>query len=187
MEHEKRVDIVTFMAPVTEHSVSHLIDLTYTALREGSTELHLYISSGGGKLHAAFTAYNYIRSLPATTVTHNIGSVEAAALMLYLACDKRAASPNSRFLPRSLDWTFTHDVVRLGELGEAYEALRFDAKWYADVFRERTGGDFDIDACLEGRTRVLGAEEGLAAGIVTEPDFSAPQVPETAKLWMIHN
>ena len=47
---QKRIDIISFMAPVNDSTVSRLIDIAYTAHAEGSNQIHLYVSSTGGKL-----------------------------------------------------------------------------------------------------------------------------------------
>lgn len=188
MENEpKRMDIIVFMAPVNEHTISHLIDLIYTADGEGSAHIFLHLSSIGGKLHSAFTAYNYLRSLNVPFHTHNTGNIEGAALMLYLASDHRSVSPNSRFVLTNLDWRFGHDYVRFGELHEAYQSLKHDIKCYSDIFNERTNRSLDVEGCLTGAARVLDPEESLKAGIVTDPVIASPSVPELAKLWLIHS
>lgn len=186
MEAEKRIDVISFMAPINDNTISRLVDLTYTAHAEGSSEIHLYISSVGGKLHPAFTAYDFFRSLRIPVCTHNVGLVESAALMLYLASDRRCVSPNSKFLFYNFEWTFYRDHIRFPEIIEAYESLKFDADHYTQIFNDRTHGSFDIRSCLTGPARVLGPEEAIKAGIVTIPEIAAPSIPELAKLWSIH-
>ena len=182
----KRVDIISFMAPVNDNTVSRLIDLIYNAHAEGSSEVHLYLSSVGGKLHAAFAAYDFFRSLRLPFFTHNVGSIEAAAVLLYLASDCRAASPNAKFLFYNFEWTFYRDHIRFPEIIEAYESLKFDTERYAGIFGERTNGSFDIRGCLTGPAKVLNPTDALKAGLVTEPEITAPAIPELAKLWSIH-
>lgn len=187
MDVEHRIDIISFMAPINDSSVSRLIDLTYTAHTEGSSAVHLYLSSSGGKLHPAFTAYHFFRSLRLPFYTHNIGCIETPAALLYLASDHRSASPNSKFLFYSFEWTFYRDHIRFPEIAEAYQALKFDADSYVDIFNNRTNKSFDMMGCLTGPPVVMGPRDALAAGIVTETDIAAPKVPELAKLWSIHN
>ena len=175
------------MAPINDNTVSRLIDLTYTAHAEGSSEVHLYLSSIGGKLHPAFTAYDFFRSLRLPFYTHNVGSIETAALLLYLASDCRSASPHSKFLFYSFEWTFYRDHIRYPEIIEAYESLKFDSETFAKIFNDRTNRSFNIDSCLNGPAQVLEPAAALQAGIVTEPDITAPAIPELAKLWSIHN
>lgn len=187
MDAERRIDIISFMAPINDSTVGRLIDLTYTAHSEGSSEIHLYLSSTGGKIHAAFTAYHFLRALRIPFLTHNIGSLETAAILPYLASDTRSASPNAKFLVYNLEWTFYRDHIRYPEIIEACASLKFDTDNYAAIFNKRTNGTFDIRSPLTGPAQALDCQDALAAGIVTEPRIAAPGIPELAKLWSIHN
>ncbi|MCD8139948.1 MAG: ATP-dependent Clp protease proteolytic subunit [Planctomycetaceae bacterium] len=186
MEVEHRIDIISFMAPINDASISRLIDLTYTAHAEGSSQVHLYISSVGGKLHPAITAYHFFRSLRLPFFTHNIGSIETPAALLYLASDNRSASPNAKFFFYTFEWTFYRDHIRFPEITEAYESLKFDIESYVDIFNERTNRTFDMKCCLLGPPCIMGPNEALQAGILTDERIVAPEVPELAKLWSIH-
>lgn len=187
MEAEKRIDIINFMAPMNDSTVGRLIDLTYTAHAEGSSEIHLRLSSTGGKLHSAFTAYHFFRSLCIPFFTHNVGTLETAAIITYLASDTRSAVPNAKFLIYNLEWTFYRDHIRYPEIIEAYLSLKFDTESYVEIFNERTNKSFDVRAPLTGPAQVLDGRAALAAGVVTDPDIAAPTIPELAKLWSIHN
>lgn len=184
---QKRIDIITFMAPVNDGTVGRLIDLVFTAHAEGSSQIHLYISSVGGKLHPAFTAYHFFRTLHIPFFTHNIGTIECPALLLYLASDRRSASPHAKFHFYNFEWTFYRDHIRYPEVIEAYESLKYDTKNYADIFAERTNNTFDIMGCLTGPARALSPAEAIEAGIVTDAKIATPDMPELAKLWSIHN
>lgn len=183
----RRTDIINFMAPVNDTNVSRLIDITYIAHSEGSSQIHLFLSSVGGLIRSAFTAYNFFRSLRMPFYTHNIGSIETAAALLFLASDHRSASPSSKFLFHSLEWSFYRDHVKFAEVTEAYESLKFDAERYSAIFAERTGTSFDIAGCLTKSCQVIDPEKALEAGIVTNPVIAPPPIPELAKLWSIHN
>lgn len=185
-EEQKRIDIISFMAPINDHTISHLIDLTHTAQNEGSSELHLHISSTGGRLYPAFTAYNFLRTLRLPFHTHNIGSIEATALMLYLASDHRSAAPNSKFVLDNLEWTFPTVHARFAEVAEAYNHLSFDAACYSRIFAERAGTGYDIAGRLSGQIEVLTPEAAKEAGIVSA-DIATPSVPELARVWLVRN
>ncbi len=185
-DQQKRLDIISFMGPVNDSNVGRLIDLAYTADAEGSSEIHLFISSTGGKVNPGFTAYEFFRSLRLPFHTYNVGTLEPPAVLLYLSAERRCASPNSKFLFYNFEWTFYRDHIRYPEIIEAYESLRFDVERYTTVFNERTGGAFNIKHCLEGPSQVLDAWKALDAGIVTEAKIIRPEIPELAKLWSIH-
>ena len=187
MSSENRIDIISFMAPVNDNTVSRLIELITTAHDEGSTEIHLYISSVGGKLHAAFTAYHFFRALHIPVFTHNVGTLENGAVLLYLASDNRGASPRSKFMFYTFEWTFYRDHIRFPEIVEAYESLKFDMDNYCELFDSRTNGTFPVRDSLTGPARVLDTRAALEAGIITDPVLRTPGIPELAKVWSIHN
>lgn len=187
MAPETRTDIVSFLAPVNDSTVGRLIDLVCTAHDEGSTEIHIYISSIGGKLHSAFIAYHFLRSLRLPVYTHNIGTLENGGILVYLASDARSASPCAKFMLNNFEWTFYRDHIRYPEVAEAYKSLTFDVDAYCAVFEERTNRVLDVRGCLEGAPRIFGVDEALRAGMVTNPNIHAPGIPELAKIWSIHN
>lgn len=187
MEAERRIDIVNFMAPINDNTVGRLIDLICTAHSEGSMEIHLYISSVGGKLHPAFSAHQFLRALHIPFYTHNVGTLENGGLLLYLASDQRGASPNAKFMVYNFEWTFYRDHIRFPEIVEAYESLKFDVESYTSIFKERTNGSFDIHSCLTGPACVMDNKAALDAGIITDPLIRTPGIPELAKIWSVHN
>lgn len=187
MEPEGRIDIISFMAPINDNTVGRLVDLVCTAHSEGSTEVRLYISSVGGKLHPAFTAYHFLRALHMPFYTHNVGTLENGGLLLYLASDQRSSSPNAKFMFYNFEWTFYRDHIRYPEIIEAYESLKYDVENYSSLFNERTNGSFDIRSCLCGPACVMDTNKALNAGIITDPLIRAPGIPELAKIWSVHN
>lgn len=186
-DEQKRIDIINFLAPVNDHTISHLIDVAYTAHAEGSSEIHLYISSTGGRLNPAFTAYNFFRSLHMPFYTHNIGCVETAGLPLYLASNHRSTSQHSKFFFYGFEWTFYRDHIRFPEIIEAHSSLQYDAEHYEAIFKERTNGSFDIRSCLVGPAQALSPQQAIDAGIVTAQQLTPPEIPELAKLWLVHS
>lgn len=186
IEPERRIDIISFIAPINDSTVARLVELTYNAHNEGSAEVHLYISSAAGKIQPAFTAFGFFRTLRLPFHTHNVGTVETAALPLFLASDCRAASPNAKFLIHGFEWTFYRDHIRFPEIAEAHESLKADNARYGRIFNERTNASLDIAKCLEGPPLCLDAGQALAHGIITEPAIADPAIPELAKLWTIH-
>ncbi len=184
---QKRVDIICFFSSLNDASVSRLIDITHTAQAEGAGEIHLLISSLGGRIQSAFTAYQFLHSIDAALFTHNVGTIEAAALLPFLASDRRFASPYSKFMLSSFTWTFHRDSVEFPEAIEAYHSLTHDLKWYVDIFQKRAGDSFAISECLSGPAQALDPEAALKAGIVTDLGRCPPSFPGLAKLWTIHN
>jgi ATP-dependent protease ClpP protease subunit len=185
MSNTPKIDVINFVSGITPKSVTNLIEVTGQARNNGSSRILLHISSGGGSLNEAFTAYNYLRSLDVPIETHNIGNVQSAAVMLFLAADIRRADPYSRFLFHPFNWTFNGDI-EAPVLRRALNSLDFDAQRYGDIFNERTQraqAPIDIFECLGGKETIIGAPAAVTAGIVS--DISAATVPAGAAMWWI--
>lgn len=60
--------------------------------------LYLSISSPGGEVAAGIALHNFLRALPVRVVTHNIGSVDSIAVVIFLAGERRFANHAATFL-----------------------------------------------------------------------------------------
>jgi ATP-dependent Clp protease, protease subunit len=88
---------VLFKAPVTEASVNELVDALLKIARSGVPEVDLLISTTGGEVAEAVTAYYVLRSQPFRLVTYNVGQVASAGVVLFLAGSERYAAPHASF------------------------------------------------------------------------------------------
>jgi ATP-dependent protease ClpP protease subunit len=184
---EATVDVVTFVAGINQISIASLIDIAGKARHNGSSKIILHISSGGGDLASAFAAYHFLRSIEIPIEAHNIGNIESAAVLLFLAADVRRAAPHSRFLFHDFHWGFPAGDVPLAKLREHTASLEFDSRRYADIFNERTEGaesPINISECLNGLSLIATPATALKAGVITEP-ASEPAVQTGFRLWWI--
>jgi ATP-dependent protease ClpP protease subunit len=176
----QRIDVVNFVSGINQKSVADLIEVTSQARNQGSSRILIHISSTGGSLQPAFTAYNYLRSLDVPIEMHNIGTVQSAAVLLFLAADIRRADPRSQFLLHTFNWNFNGDI-EAPIIRRALASLDFDAQRYGEIFNERTKGaesPIDIFECLNGAEMIIGATTAHAAAIATE--ISVATIPPEA-------
>jgi ATP-dependent protease ClpP protease subunit len=160
---------ITFACGITQKSVNTLVGVVNDMAGKGITKVTVHLSSTGGDLSPAFSAYHILRSLSIPLVMHNTGNVESSAVLLYLAADDRTAASHSRFLIHPFHWTFGGSVF-LPHIKQAVASLEFDSRRYADIFNERTQGvdkPIDVLKCLNGEPLVIGADEAKIFGIVT--------------------
>jgi ATP-dependent protease ClpP protease subunit len=185
MSDTPRIDVVNFVSGINQQSIGTLVNVTGQARNNGSSRILIHLSSTGGALQPAFAAYNYLRSLDIPIETHNIGTVESAAILLFLAADTRRADPHSRFLLHSFNWTFNGDI-EAPVLRRALASLDFDAQRYGNIFNERTQGaqsPVDIFKCLDHEQLIIGASAAVSAGIVAAVSVAA--IPTGAIRWEI--
>lgn len=167
----KRRDVFHFYGPVTRGSIQNLRNMIFEAVyQHDSDDITLVISSEGGDLNPGFTAYQFLRSLPATITTVNMCTVESIAVPIYLAGEQRMAMQGSRFLLHSFNWTTPHVRVDQPRLMEYSNSLLFDMERYAQIFNERTkSSDVPIDILkhLKGDPLIIDAATAAASGLVT--------------------
>ena len=118
---------IRFTAPVTAESSQKLHRLLDQANRKRTEVLHLLLSSPGGSVNEGITLYNYLKALPITVHTYNIGLVDSIATAIFCAGDKRHSAVHARFQ--------LHPVIRqqrvpmqwdAGKLQEAVNTLEVD-------------------------------------------------------------
>jgi ATP-dependent protease ClpP protease subunit len=167
---EQNEGFITFLCDISQNSVNVLIRSVNEIAAKGITSVTINLSSMGGDLSPAFSAYHFLRSANIKLTTYNTGNVESSAVLLYLAADTRIATPHSRFLLHPFHWTFTGRVF-LPNIKEAVASLEFDSRRYSDIFNERTNGadkPVDVLKCLNGDPLVIGADVSGLYGITTE-------------------
>ena len=60
--------------------------------------LIINIDSTGGNVSDGIAIYNIIKKLPCNVITHNLGNVSSAAILLYMAGKTRTAADISKFM-----------------------------------------------------------------------------------------
>jgi len=98
MENTKKTIYINFYAPIIPQSVSILMQIVQNSLQEGVDRIVLLISSPGGQVAAGLSLYNFLRGIPVDIETHNFGSVDSVAIVVFCAGQKRYCVPNARFL-----------------------------------------------------------------------------------------
>ena len=180
--------IVHFIGPINHGSASAVRNLCLQALQNGATEIELHMSSEGGNMTAGFALYFFLKSLPVPLTTHNIGSIESVAVVIFLAGQTRYACPGTRFLIHPLHWGFGSLVAAdHSRVSEWRDCLDFDAERYACIFEEATknaGVKDDIRTHLFGNARIFDAGQALEAGIIHEAvQARLPEAGETSHWW----
>lgn len=162
-----QVDVITFTTDINENTVTRMIGYASEAMNLGASSLILMLSSCGGDLPAAFTAYNFLISAPIAVTTYNIGNIESSTNLIFLAGELRVAAPTSQFMLHGIN--SPANAFTRSEIVAQSDRLDLDISRYAEVFRERTHRcdlPIDIESCLGGQTRYLSPAEAREAGLV---------------------
>ena len=106
---------VSFAAEVNQTTTEGLLGLCANLANQGIKTVYLLISSLGGSVTNGITIYNVLRAMPFKLVTHNVGSVNSIANLIFLAGETRYSTPNSTFMFHGVGF----DVI---------QAMRFEEK-----------------------------------------------------------
>ena len=166
-EQAGKIDVITLTRDINEETITNMIGYASESMNRGAAGLIIMLSSCGGDLPAAFTAYNFLLAAPVAVATYNIGNIESSTNLIYLAGDLRVAALTSQFMLHGI--SSPANAFTKSEINAQSDRLDLDINRYAEVFRERTKScawPLDIESCLGGRTRYLSPDEARQAGIV---------------------
>lgn len=166
---EPKTATIRFYAPVNEETVARLLNAVDTRIREGNKRIRLLISSPGGSVFAGLSAYHYLKGVPAEIVTHNFGTCDSIATVIYSAGSKRYAVPHARFLLHGVSATFPANLpVEEGLLEERLKVVQQEVRAIAAVIAETAKRPVEeVQQKIISRT-VLNVEQALAWGLVQE-------------------
>jgi len=160
---------IKFFAPVVPESVSALMQIVDSKLKQGAKKLGLLISTPGGDVFHGLSAYNFLKGIPIEIVTHNFGSADSIGVVLFCAGSKRLSVPHARFLLHGVQCNF-HQPISLEEkqLEERLKGLQIDMGNIARVIADTVGKDKQqvLDDMLNRTT--LYPEQAVEYGLVHE-------------------
>jgi len=160
---------IRFMGTVNEQSTGALLTLIEGKLKEDTSRFVLLMSSPGGSVFHGLSAYNYLKGIPAEVVTHNFGSVNSVALVVYCAGVRRLCVPHGMFLLHGVVANFPQGAaLEEKQLQERLKQLKLEEENIAGVVAANTGktGKQVVAAILDRTT--LNPEQAMEYGLVHE-------------------
>jgi ATP-dependent Clp protease protease subunit len=160
--------VIRFFSDIQENSINTLMQVVDSQLQQGVKEFVLLISSSGGTVFHGLSAYNYLKGVPATFVTHNFGSVDSVALVLYCAGKKRLSVPHARFLIHGVSAGIGQQRLEEKQIEEVLKSVKIDEENIAKVTAANAGKTANevIEAMHERTT--LNPEDAKTWGLVHE-------------------
>jgi hypothetical protein len=86
---------IGFNAGIDRKAVEQLASVCGQAISHGFDSITIGMTSIGGLLEQAYYAYGVLDALPIKIATHNLGSIQSSANMLFLCGDERYAIQGS--------------------------------------------------------------------------------------------
>lgn len=94
----QRAGYYTLSGDVNSHMVQRMFEAAADMSADGVTTAHLLLQSHGGFISDGICLYNFLANLPVRFVTYNAGAVASIAVTVFLAGQRRHASPTARFM-----------------------------------------------------------------------------------------
>jgi ATP-dependent Clp protease, protease subunit len=152
-----------------------LMSAVGAAKDQGAQTITICISSVGGSPEQAFYAYEILRALPIPLTTHNVGTVQSAAVAIFMAGSTRYATPYSHFLLHETTHTSGGTSYTPELLAYSADSVRADDARAAAIIAERTKQDLKkVKKWLTGQ-KLRTAEFAKTHGIID--DIKRVQIP----------
>jgi len=166
---EIRECYINFAGEVNQNTVNQLIQTVNERLKQGVNRFTLLIFSSGGYVAPGIAAYNFLKGIPVEVITHNYGSADSIAVILFCAGSKRYCMPNSRFLLHGIGFNVLQGTrFEEKQLDEKIKDLRIDRENIAKIIAEnckKTQKQVEDDLF---EVKVLNPEEAKKYGLVHE-------------------
>ena len=146
---------LTFAGFIDETAMRALLVYFTQAHRERIGIIHLLIQSPGGAVDTALALYNILTRGTIEVRTYNVGSVDSAAVLVFLAGKQRFASPDATFTMHKTVVQFgmttaarvVARAVKTKRLDEASEAIiRQHVRMPNEKWNVQTTGDLNVSA-----------------------------------------
>jgi ATP-dependent protease ClpP protease subunit len=131
---------IGFNALVDRKAAEQLVLVCGQAVTNGYKEITICMTSGGGLLEHAYYAYGILDALPVKIITHNLGSVQSAANMLFLCGDERYATDGATFYFHKTSFEAPAGQRQTEELiTERLKAIQYEDTRSAAIYATKTG------------------------------------------------
>jgi ATP-dependent protease ClpP protease subunit len=173
---EKPAACVSFSAEIAPFTTESLIAQVSTLVNQKVKTIYLLLSTPGGRVDCGINLYNFLRGLPVTLITHNMGNVDSIGNAVFLAGGTRYACPQSTFMFHGVGFD-GQAGTRFDEraLREKHESVRADQTRIGEILMSQTGLDrASVDGFFSD-ARTMNATDAVRLGIVHEMrDFNLP-------------
>ena len=158
---------ILFRDGISHQSIQSLMKTISDAINNGSVEIHLMLSSGGGSCRDGFDMYQYLNSLTIPVYTYNMGHIGSMANVIYQAGRKRICPQESTFMIHKFDWT-VQGAFDVEGFREKAGTLEMDQSTFANIMIQRTGLTQNQIYNMFSRATYMNAQEAVNYGMVDE-------------------
>lgn len=128
-----------FNAAIDRKAAEQIVSVISDAQKNGYTEVNLCMSSIGGILDQTYYAFNLIEAMPIKIITWNIGNLQSASVILFMAGDERYATPGSTFFFHQTGYDAPNTRITEPYLQEKLKAVQYDDNRSASIIASKSG------------------------------------------------
>lgn len=159
---------LNFNLEINLQSSQALFKIIQEQLAKEMKRLYLLISSPGGNVDPGIAIYNFLKGLPIEVITHNYGSCDSIAALVFCSGIKRYTVNNSRFLIHGIGLTVQNQRFDEINLRETLDSLKNQRETISKIIAKECKkeiGDVEQDM-LKGI--ILTPDQAIKYGLVTE-------------------
>ena len=147
---------------VLQEIIANLVD-------RGTIEITLMISSSGGDMAAAISCFEFLTSAGIRLTTYGIGNCYSAALLLFLAGERRVCDKPGQFIIHPAAAVTGAGSSTLDALRQRSESLDRDTRRLRDIILARSRMTAEqLDPMLYREAAFVDPKQALDYGLVTE-------------------
>lgn len=159
---------INFNLGINPQSTQAFFKIVQEELSKGMKKLFLLISSPGGNVDPGIAIYNFLKGLPIEVITHNYGSCDSIAALVFCAGQKRYTVTNSRFLIHGIGLDVQNQRFNEINLRETLESLKNQRETISKIIAKECNKKVkDVEKDMLNGI-VLSPEEAIKYGLVTE-------------------
>jgi ATP-dependent protease ClpP protease subunit len=161
---------VSFSAEINVNTAESLLATLANLANQGAAEVRLLLSTPGGDVMHGISLYNMLRAFPFRLITHNVSSVNSIGNAVFLAGEKRYASPHATFMYHGVQAGFQPPIAQLGaeQLRERLGCIDADELRIGSIIEERSKLAKPQVRAFFGEAHTMDATEAVSAGIIDE-------------------
>ena len=160
---------VSFSAEINANTTESLISVMANCSNLQVKKVYLLLSTGGGQVMEGINLYNVLKGMPFELTTHNVGNVDSIGNVVFLAGNKRYATPNATFMFHGVGFDVKSNQ-RLEEknLRELMDGVESNHKRFGNIITQHTNLSAEESASLFREAKTEDATWAINKGVIHE-------------------
>ena len=164
---EPRTVFIYFNAPIIPETARNLMGAVLSSQQYKPERIYIAMSSQGGHVDSGISIHHFLKGLPIEIVTHNMGSVDSIANILFLAGTTRYAATNSSFMLHGVSFGVAKDTnISSSQLHEILSGMKGNERRIAGILAANAKLTDDEITGLFGQGESKDPEFALEKGII---------------------